>query len=177
MLSEVCEISRGKRVVKSQLKENGQYPVYQNCMTPLGYHIEKNCNANTPFVICGGAAGQIGFSDVDFWAADDCFYLICSKKLHSKFLYYSLLCKQDFLLSQVRRASIPRLSRTVIEKLLISIPPLSEQERIVSILDKFDALVYDISVGLPAEINARRKQYEYYRGKLLNFKNINQLSA
>ncbi|MDR0605963.1 MAG: restriction endonuclease subunit S, partial [Bacteroidales bacterium] len=47
---------------------------------------------------------------------------------------------------------------------------LEEQERIVSILDKFDSLVNDISAGLPAEITARRKQYEYYREKLLNFK-------
>ena len=44
--------------------------------------------------------------------------------------------------------------------------PLSEQQRIVSILDKFDSLVNDISIGLPAEIEARRKQYEYYRDKL-----------
>jgi len=50
------------------------------------------------------------------------------------------------------------------------IPPLAEQERIVSILDKFDALVNDISIGLPAEIEARQKQYEYYREKLLTFK-------
>ena len=55
-------------------------------------------------------------------------------------------------------------------KITIPIPPLSEQERIVDILDKFDALVNDISQGLPAEIEARRKQYEYYRNKLLTFK-------
>ena len=56
-----------------------------------------------------------------------------------------------------------------IESIKIPIPPLTEQERIVAILDKFDALVNDISVGLPAELNARRKQYEYYRSKLLTF--------
>lgn len=57
-----------------------------------------------------------------------------------------------------------------IGKVLIPIPSLEEQERIVAILDKFDALVNDISQGLPAEIEARRKQYEYYRDKLLTFK-------
>ena len=60
----------------------------------------------------------------------------------------------------------------MIEKFLIPIPPLAEQERIVGILDKFDSLVNDISIGLPAEIEARRKQYEYYRGKLLDFKPV-----
>ena len=56
----------------------------------------------------------------------------------------------------------------------IPLPPLQEQERIVSILDKFDKLCNDISEGLPAEIEARKKQYEYYRDKLLTFKNISE---
>ena len=56
------------------------------------------------------------------------------------------------------------------KKLRIPVPSLEEQEKIVGILDRFDALCGDISSGLPAEIAARQKQYEYYRDKLLTFK-------
>ena len=56
--------------------------------------------------------------------------------------------------------------------MLIPVPPLSEQQRIVDILDRFDALCNDITSGLPAEIEARKKQYEYYRDKLLTFKEL-----
>lgn len=56
------------------------------------------------------------------------------------------------------------------KKLMIPIPPMAEQRRIVAILDKFEVLVNDISEGLPAEIAARRRQYEYYRDQLLTFK-------
>lgn len=55
-------------------------------------------------------------------------------------------------------------------EVVIPIPPMKEQQRIVAILDKFETLVNDISEGLPAEIAARRQQYEYYRDKLLTFK-------
>lgn len=54
--------------------------------------------------------------------------------------------------------------------LVIPLPPINEQERIVEILDRFDKLCNDLSEGLPAEIDARQKQYEYYRDKLLRFK-------
>jgi len=69
--------------------------------------------------------------------------------------------------SKVVHSSIPAL-----KEIVIPIPPLDEQERIVSILDRFNALTTDISSGLPAEIAARQKQYEYYRDKLLTFKEI-----
>jgi type I restriction enzyme S subunit len=65
---------------------------------------------------------------------------------------------------------VPALNRKELVELLIPIPSLEEQKRVVSILDRFDTLVNDITQGLPAEIAARRKQYEYYRDKLLTFR-------
>ena len=65
-----------------------------------------------------------------------------------------------------------RVSGESMEKFLLPFPPLSEQQRIVSILDKFESLVNDLTAGLPAEIAAVQEQYEYYRNKLLTFKRI-----
>ena len=70
----------------------------------------------------------------------------------------------------VARAKVKRLSGESLAKLTIPVPPLEEQERIVAILDKFDALVNDMSFGLPAEIKARRQQYTHYRDRLLTFR-------
>jgi type I restriction enzyme S subunit len=64
---------------------------------------------------------------------------------------------------------MPRGNKQAVMNYPIPIPPLSEQARIVSILGRFDALTNDITGSLPAEIVARRKQYEYYRDKLLRF--------
>ena len=68
--------------------------------------------------------------------------------------------------------TIERLYNENIEKTSVPLPPLEEQQRIVDILDRFDKLCNDISEGLPAEIEARQKQYEYYREKLLSFKKL-----
>ena len=58
----------------------------------------------------------------------------------------------------------------VMASIKISVPPLPVQQRIVEVLDNFDAICNDLTNGLPAEVEARRKQYEYYRDKLLTFK-------
>ena len=63
----------------------------------------------------------------------------------------------------------PKLNQKNLNNIPILLPPIKEQERIVGILDRFDALCNDVSSGLPAEIEARQKQYEYYRNKLLSF--------
>lgn len=95
--------------------------------------------------------------------------------LTPKFLFFILTTNKfySYIEANQEGAGYPAISNTAVKRFNIPLPPLAEQERIVKILDKFDALVNDISVGLPAEIEARRKQYEYYRGKLLSFKEIN----
>ena len=69
----------------------------------------------------------------------------------------------------VARGKVKRLSGDGLSKIQVPVPPRKEQDRIVAILDKFDALVNDLSTGLPAELNARRQQYEHYRDRLLTF--------
>ena len=88
------------------------------------------------------------------------------------YIYYILQSKQvqEQIQKKCSKGSQPNLSMRVLEKFTIPIPPLTEQQRIVSILDRFEALTTDLQSGLPAEIAARRKQYEYYREKLLTFK-------
>lgn len=91
-----------------------------------------------------------------------------------KFIAYWLQTK-EFFTQKVKLAQgtkVIEVSPKKLEKVRIPLPPLEEQERIVSILDRFDKLCTDISVGLPAEIEARKKQYEYYRDKLLTFEPI-----
>jgi type I restriction enzyme, S subunit len=169
LIGEIASLKRGIRITRNQLSQNNGYHVYQNSLTPLGYYEKANTKENTTFIISAGAAGEIGYSSENFWAADDCFYFECSKDLLSRYLFYVLKNKQEYISSQVRRSSIPRLPRTIIEKLKIPIPPLKEQARIVEILDKFDALTNSITEGLPREIALRQKQYEYYRNLLLDF--------
>ena len=74
---------------------------------------------------------------------------------------------------KVEGGTIKRLYNDIIKNTVIPIPPLSEQERIVSILDRFEAMTTDLTAGLPAEIKARQQQYEYYRDQLLTFKRAN----
>lgn len=121
-LSKAATMSRGVRVVKKQLSIDG-FPVYQNSMTPLGYFEKSNCPANTTFIIAAGAAGEIGYSRTPFWAADDCFYFVCPENLISRYLYYTLQHQQTYIFSNVRKASVPRISRTVIENIKIPLPP------------------------------------------------------
>ena len=87
-------------------------------------------------------------------------------KINMKYFYYFMFIVDEWCKNNTNVSGFSSVDMAKFRKLLIPIPSLSEQERIVSILDKFEALVND---ELPAEIDARRKQYEYYREKLLAF--------
>ena len=102
-LEEVCEFERGKRLVKSELQEEGEFPVYQNSIIPLGYYHEKNFERDNTFIISAGAAGEIVYSDREFWAADDVYVLKTKENITSKYLYYLLLSKQYIIKSKVRK--------------------------------------------------------------------------
>lgn len=169
LAKNLFEIKRGKRVVKKELNDNGEFPVYQNKLAPMGYYGEYNVEGETTYLISAGAAGQVGFSVDRFWAADDCIVFTNPKAMNNKFMYYFLQTQQDYINSNIRKASVPRLSRTLIENILTPTPPMVIQNEIVRILDNFSVYVSSLTEGLPAEIKARREQYEYYRNKLLTF--------
>lgn len=175
-VGKVIPPQRGRRLVKSQLDEVGNYAVYQNSLKPLGYYHEGNVQAGGAFVVVAGAAGEIGFSDAAFWAADDIYFFSESNAVNRKYLYHFLLAKRHEISSQVRRASIPRLSIAVVEKLQIPIPCLDNRPRslkiqaeIVRILDAFAGLNDELEAELTAELKARKSQHSYYRDRLLRF--------
>ena len=97
--------------------------------------------------------------------------LIPGSRILSRYLYYWM---QTFDLTQLAHDSgaIPSIRKSEAEQVLVPLPSIEDQERIVTILDSFDALVNDLSIGLPAELAARRKQYEHYRDQLLTFKEL-----
>ena len=91
--------------------------------------------------------------------------------LNSDYLYHYLSSNkvQEYWVSKINSGSVSNLNADIIKTLEIPILSFSEQERIVSILDKFDTLTNSISEGLPKEIKLRKQQYEYYRDLLLTF--------
>jgi type I restriction enzyme S subunit len=171
-LGSVCNLKAGKAISSSaiSLKQSGKnlYPCYGGNGI-RGFVSSYNQNGSFTLIGRQGAlCGNVIYVSGSFYATEHAIVVSHHGTLNERFLFYIL---EKANLNQYKTAGAqPGLSVAKLNKVLIPVPPLSEQERIVSILDKFDALVNDISIGLPAEIEARRKQYEYYRDKLLTFK-------
>lgn len=150
----------------------GEYPFFVRSQEPL--EIDEFEFDETAIITAGDGVGVgkvFHFVDGKYALHQRAYRInVTSPELRSKFLFYFM--RNDFaryLATTSVHASVTSLRKPMFQKYPVPVPPLAEQDRIVAILDKFDALVNDLSTGLPAEITARRQQYEHYRDRLLSF--------
>lgn len=181
-LGEIGRVCMCKRIMKNETSPSGEVPFYK--IGTFGkkadafisrelYNDYKNrYSFPTKGTILISASGTIGrtviYNGEDAYFQDSNIVWINNDetKVLNKFLFYLYKIVEW----KTEGGTIARLYNDSLCRIRIPVPPLAEQERIVAILDKFDALVNDISSGLPAELEMRRKQYEYYRDRLLTFK-------
>lgn len=173
-LGDTCVLKAGKAISATEISQNVNddyiYPCYGGNGL-RGYVKNYNQDGKHPLIGRQGAlCGNVCYACNKFYATEHAVVVSPSDLYNEKFLYYLL----DFAkLEQYKTAGAqPGLSVARLEKIILPVPPLEQQQRIVDILDRFETLCNDISSGLPAEIEARQKQYEYYRDKLLTFKEL-----
>ena len=164
-ISEICvKVYSGRNKSKT---EQGLYPVYGStgiigmCESPV-YNKRQILVARV-----GANAGFVHLADGSYDVSDNTIIIDLSKEVNQKFVFYML--RNANLNKFAKGGGQPLLTATQIKDFVIPVPSMPEQQRIVSILDRFEALTTDLQSGLPAEIEARRQQYEYYRNKLLTF--------
>lgn len=173
-LGEVCKISAGgdapKDSMSKQKTEKYSVPIISNGIGEnalYGYTDAPKVEEPAVTVAARGTIGYAEYRDYPFYPIIRLLTAIPkdSTVVNTKYLYYCLQGKQY----SVPIGGIPQLTAPELKKVEIPIPSLDVQNRIVQVLDNFDAVCTDLSSGLPAEIEARQKQYEYYRDKLLTF--------
>ena len=165
-IAELCIPTNKGTLTQDKLTEKGKYPVINSGRELYGYYDSFNNDGERITIASRGEyAGYISYFNEKFWAGGLCYpYKVKdSNRLITKYLYYFLKYKEKYLMNNlVARGSIPALNKMDVDKFKIPVPPMEIQEEIVRILDKF--------TELEAELEARKKQYEYYRDKLLTFK-------
>lgn len=128
--------------------------------------------ARSILVTCIGAdMGKAVINEHDCVTNQQINAIVLSASVSMDYIFHLLTSMRDSLRKQGERSggTLPIINKSDFSKIEVSIPSLVIQERAASKLNAFDALVNDLSIGLPAELNARRQQYEYYRDKLLTF--------
>ena len=128
---------------------------------------------NSIIVATSATVGEHALLTVESLANQRFTYLMLKEEYQDKyipkFLYYYCFKLDRYCLDCLNQGSFASVDMTKFKRFNFPLVSISKQEHIVAILDRFDKLCNDISEGLPAEIEARRKQYEYYRDKLLTF--------
>jgi type I restriction enzyme S subunit len=192
-MGEVGEFIRGRRFVKDDVVDQGIpaihygeiYTHYGVATTSTISHVREELAGQLRYAQPGdvviAAVGEtvedvakaVAWLGIEPVAIHDDSFLFRSE-LNPKYVSY-FMQSADFHGQKnkfVTRAKVKRLSGESLAKITIPISSSAEQEYVVDILDKFDALVNDPSNGLPAELNARRKQYGHYRDTLLTFEEL-----
>ena len=172
-MGEICDLSRGKVYSKDYLRNNsGSYPVYSSQTVNNGelgristYDIEGEYLSWTTD---GAYAGSIFYRSGKFSITNVCGLIKPSKIIDIHFLHHWLTLQAPKHVYQ--GMGNPKLMSNQMSEIRVPILPIEHQKKIASILDRFEALVNDLTQGLPAEIAAVRERYEYYRNKLLTFK-------
>jgi type I restriction enzyme S subunit len=171
-LGDTCLMKSGKAIKATFISETqsktNQYKCYGGNGV-RGFVSELSHQGEYPIIGRQGAlCGNINYAVGDFYATEHAVVVKSLGKYIPRFLFYLLTAMN---LNQYKsQGAQPGLAVGNIENLLAPVPSIKKQEYIVNLLDRFDTLCNDISTGLPAEIEARQKQYEYYRDKLLTFK-------
>lgn len=168
MLNDITNnISSGKN--KERLP-NGIYPVYGSTgiissTNDAVYEKEQILIARV-----GANAGYVHIASGSYDVSDNTLIVDLKQDVNMKYVYYQL--SNMNLHQYAKGGGQPLITAGEMKRISISIPKIERQNKIVEILDKFYKIVNDITEGLPAEIEARKKQYEYYRDKLLTFKEL-----
>ena len=129
--------------------------------------IPENC---VIVAMYGATAAKAAINRIPLTTNQACCNLEINENVAAHKYVYHWVCSQYENLKAKGQGSQSNINKKIIEEYPIPIPPLEVQQKIVSILDRFDTLCNDLTQGLPAEIAARKKQYEYYRDKLLTFR-------
>ena len=171
-LGEVCKITRGRVISKDYIEENkGKYPVYSSQTENNGelgrissYDYEGEY---VTWTTDGANAGSVFYRNGRFSVTNVCGLLKIKSKISAKYVYYTLQIEARKYVN--KGMGNPKLMSNVIAKISIPLPPLPIQHEIVRILDAFTSLTAELTAKLTAELTARKKQYAYYRDKLLTF--------
>lgn len=170
-LGEVAEIKRGTSVTKKTVRE-GQYPVISGGQKPAYYIDSFNREGETITVAGSGAyAGFLMYWTEPIFVGDAFSIQVKSDGVCLRYLFHFLLSIQRQIYGLKSGGGVPHVYPKDVARILIPIPPLSVQEEIVRILDKFTELEAELKAELEAELEARKQQYEYYRNSLLSFAN------
>lgn len=112
--------------------------------------------------------GDVTYRDYPFFTIIRLVSVIAGEKVFAKYLYYAM----RRIKFEPTKGEIPQLTVPMIAKYKVPVPSIEKQKQIADILDRFEKLCNDLSEGIPAEIAARQRQYQYYRGRLLSFKEV-----